>query len=368
MPFLRVSPDLTKGTFDWIQYHHQQHTIGPAMNQLRDHTVIDAGSKSSFSQRERADQDPMPSHAFRAMALLDVRGLTVATARPGTRGRAATPGEQEVSRVALTLMQGESLALVGESGSGMTATALAIAGLLPPTMTVTNGSILFNGQELVGLSRRAQARLLGANIGYLPPDLLGFLDPTRTILSQLATPLRRRLGLDRPAARARTLKALARVGLDNPEVVALSYPGDLSPVVIQRVAVAAALSLDPELLIAAIPAHARPLADLLRLVRALQSKHQFALILVTDDVGVAAECCERIAVLQAGRIIEQGSVDELLESPQHPHTQRMLDARQPYTLSPADLAPGARSGVPEVVALHSVGASAFYHGAGTLAG
>ncbi|MEB0005039.1 hypothetical protein QN357_19140, partial [Cryobacterium sp. RTC2.1] len=91
------------------------------MNQLRDHTVIDAGSKSSFSQRERADQDPMPSHAFRAMALLDVRGLTVATARPGTRDRAATPGEQEVSRVALTLMQGEAVALVGESGSGMTA-------------------------------------------------------------------------------------------------------------------------------------------------------------------------------------------------------------------------------------------------------
>ncbi|MEB0201599.1 ATP-binding cassette domain-containing protein [Cryobacterium sp. 10S3] len=338
------------------------------MNQLRDHTVIDAGSKSSFSQRERADQDPMPSHAFRAMALLDVRGLTVATARPGTRDRAATPGEQEVSRVALTLMQGEAVALVGESGSGMTATALAIAGLLPPTKTVTNGSILFNGQELVGLSRRAQARLLGANIGYLPPDLLGSLDPTRTILSQLATPLRRRLGLDRPAARARTLKALARVGLDSPEVVALSYPGDLSPVVIQRVAVAAALSIDPELLIAAIPAdpaHARPLADLLRLVRALQSKLQFALILVTDDVGVAAECCERIAVLQAGRIVEQSSVHELLESPQHPHTQRMLDARQPYTLSPADLAPGARSGVPEVVALHSVSASAFYHGAGT---
>ncbi|MEC5151114.1 ATP-binding cassette domain-containing protein [Cryobacterium sp. GrIS_2_6] len=249
----------------------------------------------------------------------------------------------------------------------MTATALAIAGLLPSTKAVTNGSILFNGQELVGLNRRAQARLLGANIGYLPPDLLGSLDPTRTILSQLSSPLRRRL--DRPAARKLALKALDRVGLYNPEVVALSYPGDLSPVVVQRVAVAAALSLDPELLIAEIPAgpaHARPLADLLRLVRALQSKHQFALILVTDDLGVAAECCEHIAVLETGRIVEQGSVDELFESPQHPHTQWMLDSRQPYSFSPADLAPGARAGVPHVVALHSVDASAFYHGAGAL--
>ncbi|MDY7542564.1 MULTISPECIES: ATP-binding cassette domain-containing protein [unclassified Cryobacterium] len=277
------------------------------MNHLRDHTVRNAGTKSTTAVRERADQDPVPSHAFRAMALLDVRGLTVGHTRPRTRGRGATPGEPEVSRVALTLMQGESLALVGESGSGMTATALAIAGLLPANKAVTNGSILFNGQELVGLNRRARARLLGANIGYLPPDLLGSLNPSRTILSQLATPLRRRLGLDRPSARARTLKALARVGLDNPEVVALSYPGDLSPIVVQRVAVAAALSLDPELVIAAIPAdpaHARSLVDLLRLVRTLQSEHKFALILVTDDVDVAAECCERIAVLQTGRIIE----------------------------------------------------------------
>ena len=344
------------------------------MNQLRDHTVKDAGTKSTTTERERPDQDPVPSHAFRAMALLDVRGLTVTTGHPGTRGTRGFPGaygQPEVSGVALTLMQGESLALVGETGSGMTATALAIAGLLPTNSTVTNGSILFTGQELVGLTPRAQARLLGANIGYLPPDLLGSLDPTRTILSQLGTPLRRRLGLDRPAARERVLKALARVGLDDPEVVALSYPGDLSPVVVQRVAVAAALSFDPELLIAAIPAdpaHARPLADLLRLVRALQSKHQFALVLVTDDIGVAAECCERIAVLQAGRIVEQGSVSELFESPQHPHTQRMLDARQPYSFGPADLAPGAAGLVPQVVALHTVDASAFYHGAGALAG
>ncbi|MCI4658256.1 ATP-binding cassette domain-containing protein [Cryobacterium zhongshanensis] len=339
------------------------------MNHLRDHTVRDAGTKSATPQCERADQDPVPSHAFRAMALLDARGLTVAATSPSGRGRIVTAAEPEVSAVALTLMQGESLALVGESGSGMTATALAIAGLLPPGKTVTNGSILFNGQELVGLNRRAQARLLGANIGYLPPDLLGSLDPTRTILSQLATPLRRRLGLDRPAARERALKALARVGLDNSDVVALSYPGDLSPVVVQRVAVAAALSFDPELLIATIPAdpaHARPLADLLRLVRALQSKHQFALILVTDDVGIAAECCERIAVLQAGRIVEQGAVDELFASPQHPHTQRMLDARQPYSFGPEHPALGA--GVPLVVALHSIGASAFYPGVDALTG
>jgi ABC-type dipeptide/oligopeptide/nickel transport system ATPase component len=341
------------------------------VNHLRDHTVRDAGTKSITSERERPDQNPMPSHAFRAMALLDVRGLTVTTTRPVPRRSTAQPGENEVFRIALTLMQGESLALVGEPGSGMTATALAIAGLLPSAATVTSGSILFNGQELAGLNRRAQARLHGTNIAYLPPDLAGSLDPTRTILSQLATPLRRRLGLDRPAARARALKALVRVGLDNPEVVALSYPGDLSTVVVQRVALAAALSLNPELLIAAIPAdpaHARPLADLLRLVRALQSKHQFALILVTDDVGIAAECCERIAVLQAGRIVEQGSVDELFASPRHPHTQRMLDARQRYSFSPGDSTPGAGTGVLQVVALHSVDASAFYHGADAIAG
>ncbi|TFB85597.1 ABC transporter ATP-binding protein [Cryobacterium algoricola] len=341
------------------------------MNHLSDHTLRDAGTTSTNAEGERADQDPVPSHAFRAMALLDVRGLTVTTTRQVTPDRTEMPRVTEVSRVALTLMQGESLALVGEAGSGMTATALAIAGLLPLDKTVTNGSILFNGQELVGLKRRAQARLLGANIGYLPPDLLGSLDPTRTILSQLATPLRRRLGLDRPAARERALKALARVGLDNSDVVALSYPGDLSPVVVQRVAVAAALSFDPELLIATIPAdpaHARPLADLLRLVRALQSKHQFALILVTDDVGIAAECCERIAVLQAGRIVEQGAVDELFAYPQHPHTQRMLDARQPYGFGPEDLAARTGADVLEVVALHSMGASAYYHDAGALAG
>ena len=246
----------------------------------------------------------MPSHGFRASSVLDVRGLAVSS-----EGTALTP----VDAITLSVSHGESLGLVGAVTDGAISVALAIAGRLPEGATIVAGSILLDGIELVGLDRPT-ARRLGAGIGYLPADPLSGFDLTRSVRNQLAGALRKRIGVTPDVARRHIVDLLDLVGVVDPAARARHYPQDLDPVVLHRVVLAAVLSGDPALVIAVSPgaglepdawaAHATLLRD-------VWHAKEFALLVASTDFEIVAETCDRVAVLEAGRIVEQGSMVEI---------------------------------------------------------
>ncbi|TFB87214.1 hypothetical protein E3O44_08785 [Cryobacterium algoricola] len=265
-------------------------------------------SAAAAAANDHPDEDPVPSHAFRASSVLDVRGLgissTLATLTP-------------VDAITLSVSHGESLGLVGTVAAGAISVALAIAGRLPEGASVATGSILVEGIELVGLKRRPAARLLGTAIGYLPADPLSGFDRSRSVRNQLAGALRKRIGVTPDVARRHIVDLLDLVGVVDPAARARQYPQDLDPVVLHRVVLAAVLSGDPALVIAVSPgtglepdaraAHAILLRD-------VWHAKEFALLVASTDFEIVAETCDRVAVLEAGRIARHGSVAEILDA------------------------------------------------------
>lgn len=239
-------------------------------------------------------------------------------------------GETAVVRdVSLHVQRGEVLGLVGESGSGKSQTSFAILGLLPPDASVSAARITLDGQSLDLLSESAMQGLRGQKIAYVPQEPMSNLDPSFTVGSQLTKPIRQKLGLSKADAKQRALDLLARVGIPDPERTFTSYPHQLSGGMAQRVLIAGAVSCDPELLIADEPTTAVDVTvqvEVLNLLRDLQQERNMGLLLVTHNLGVIADICDRVAVMHDGRIVEQQTVQDLFANPQHEYTKMLLGA------------------------------------------
>lgn len=255
--------------------------------------------------------------------LLSIRGLAI--------GYPTASGEPKVvvDGISLHIERGEVLGLVGESGSGKTQVALATLGLLPGQARVLAGSIMFDGQELLKAGEKKLTSLRGSRIAYVPQEPMSNLDPTYTIGYQLSIPMVRRLGIDKREARSRALDLLDRVGITDPARTMSSYPHEISGGMAQRVLIAAAMSCDPDLIIADEPTTALDVtvqADILDLLRDLQQERHLSMLLVTHNFGVVADLCDRVAVMQTGRIVESADASTLFERPEHPYTRTLLEA------------------------------------------
>jgi len=277
--------------------------------------------------RRRADllPDPAtPAETASAIGLLEVRDLSVAFPA-GARDRS----QPVVDRVSFTVRAGETLGLVGESGCGKTMSVLSIPGLVPAPGIVSGGSISFDGTELARAPRQALRRIRGSRIGYISQDPMAALDPSFTIGSQLREVIRRHSGCSRREARARCERALGEVGIADPAATGRLFPHQVSGGMAQRVAIARALAGTPELLIADEPTTALDVtvqAEILDLLRELKERRNMALIVVTHDLGVVADACDRVVVMYAGQIVEQGSADQVLATPRHPYTVGLLNS------------------------------------------
>ncbi|MFG1922020.1 ABC transporter ATP-binding protein [Cryptosporangium sp. NPDC048952] len=250
------------------------------------------------------------------MSLLSVRGLSV---RIGASSDA-------VRDVDLDLSPGESLALVGESGSGKTVTASAIAGLLPPGL-VPSGSATLDGVELIGAVPERRRELAGRQIGFIFQEPASALHPILTVGQQIAEALDAHFDYSRTAKRARTAELLELVGLA-PEVATLRI-GQLSGGMRQRVMIAMAISCGPSLLIADEPTTALDVTlqkQVMELIASLQHRLGLALLLITHDLAVVSEVCERVAVMYAGQLVETGPTQVVLSGPGHEYTKALLAA------------------------------------------
>ncbi|MFT4305974.1 MAG: dipeptide/oligopeptide/nickel ABC transporter permease/ATP-binding protein [Microbacterium sp.] len=234
-----------------------------------------------------------------------------------------------VHGVSLDIRQGEVHGLIGESGSGKTQTAFAVLGLLPRGGRVTAGSIRYEGAELADAPERSYKGIRGKRIAYIPQEPMSNLDPSFRIGSQLVEPLRKNLGLSKKDATERSLALLERVGIPNPKRTFDAYPFEVSGGMAQRVLIAGAVSTDPDLIIADEPTTALDVtvqAEVLDLLRDLQSERKMAMLLVTHNFGVVADLCDRVTVMQQGLFVEQGPVRTILTDPAHAYTRSLLDA------------------------------------------
>lgn len=293
---------------------------------LRDILEDSAGKPATRRKRHRTnDTSPAAVHdsGDKRADLLSIRGLAVAYAqRDGS-------DTEVVHRVDLDVRPGEIVGLVGESGSGKTQTAFSILGILPDGGRISRGSVLVTGQEIAGLPERTHRTLRGTTLAYIPQEPVSNLDPAFTIGSQLTEPMRHVLGISRKEAADRAIDLLRMVEIPHPEQVLRRHPHEISGGMAQRVLIAGAMSCDPKLLIADEPTTAldvRVQAEILDLLRRLQQERDLGVLLVTHNLGVVADLCDRVAVMNAGRIVETGTTEQVLQAPQDPYTRTLLGA------------------------------------------
>ena len=235
-----------------------------------------------------------------------------------------------VKGVSFHVEKGETLAVVGESGSGKSVSALSVMQLLPyPQAHHPSGSILFQGEELMGASENRMRQIRGNGIGMIFQEPLTALNPLHVIEKQIGEVLRIHRGLTKETARQRTLELLDLVGIRDPETRLRSYPHELSGGQRQRVMIAMALANEPDLLIADEPTTAVDVtiqAQILKLMKELQDRFGMGILLITHDLGVVEHTADRVAVMQQGELVEEGTVDQVFHAPQHPYTQRLIAA------------------------------------------
>jgi len=264
-----------------------------------------------------------PDHGENDRLLLDIHDLSVSFGRGASEVRA-------VKNVSLTIDRGETVALVGESGSGKSVTALSLIQLLPyPFAHHPGGSVLYRGDELVGAGPSLLRAVRGNEISMIFQEPMTSLNPLHTIDKQIAESLKLHRGLGGTAATERTLELLDLVGIKNAKQRLTAYPHELSGGQRQRVMIAMALANEPELLIADEPTTALDVtiqAQILDLLKDLQSRLDMALLLITHDLGVVRKMADRICVMTEGEIVERGTSQQIFESPQHPYTQHLLAA------------------------------------------
>ncbi len=235
-----------------------------------------------------------------------------------------------VDGVSLSIAPGETLGLVGESGSGKSVTARAIMRLVPtPPGIYAGGRILFEGKDLLTLSEGEMQRMRGGQISMVFQDPMTFLNPVYTAGEQVAEAIRTHQRASRAEAKAQTIELFRTVGIPNAEARFSAYPHELSGGLRQRVMISMALSSRPKLLIADEPTTALDVtiqAQILDLLRNLQQEFGMSILLITHDLGVVAEMCDKVAVMYAGRIVEEASIEPIFDNPGHPYTSGLLDA------------------------------------------
>jgi len=244
-----------------------------------------------------------------------------------------------VAEVSFDLARGEVLGLVGESGSGKSVTGFSILGLIDPPGRIAAGSIALNGEELVGASQERMRALRGRRIAMIFQDPMMTLNPVLSIETQMVEAVRAHERVSRQAARARSIDVLARVGIASAAQRLLQYPHQFSGGMRQRVAIAIALLHSPDLIIADEPTTALDVTvqgQILYEMQKLTRESGTALIWITHDLAVVAGLADRIAVMYAGRIVESGDAEVVLDAPGHPYTRGLLDS------VPAATAPGQR--------------------------
>ncbi|MEV5647300.1 ABC transporter ATP-binding protein [Nocardia sp. NPDC052254] len=233
-----------------------------------------------------------------------------------------------VDGVSFDVGAGESVALVGESGSGKTVSSLAVMGLTGNTGgRMCGGSVEFEGRDLTALPAREWRKLRGSGIGMIFQQPIRSLDPAFTVGDQIAESVRRHLGLDRRAARARAVEMLDMVQVARAAERVREYPHAFSGGMCQRVMIAMVMACNPRLLIADEPTTALDVTvqeTILQLLRDLQAQTGIGLLFITHDLAVVAELCRRVVVMYAGEVIEQGSAEDIFYAPGHPYTAGLL--------------------------------------------
>ena len=246
-----------------------------------------------------------------------------------------TAGESDrsvtlVRDVSLTIAQGETLGLVGESGSGKTVTALSVSGLLPAGLQVVSGSVRFGERELVAANSETLRSIRGSRIGFVFQDPQNSLDPVFTIGDQLIEAIRAHRNLARSEARAVGIDLLSRVGIAKADRRFSDYPHQFSGGMAQRVVMAIALCCDPQLLIADEPTTSLDVtmqAQILELLNSLKEELGLSVLLISHDLGVVAEMADRVAVMYAGQVVEDGLTSEMFLRPRHPYLDALIGAQ-----------------------------------------
>ena len=319
-------------------------------NALRDalEDQVKTKEKRKAAQPKTVSTAPVPDVAAVPATehLLEVRDLRIQYPQPGG-GRTTV-----VDGVSWFVDRDEVLGIVGESGSGKSQSVFAVLGLLPDNAIVANGQIIFDGVSTVDAStsridQSALAALRGRRISYIPQEPMSNLDPSFTIGSQLVRPMTRLLGISKAEGEKRALDLLASVGIKDPRRTYSSYPHQVSGGMAQRVLIAGAISCEPDVIIADEPTSALDVtvqAEVLDVIRDLQTELHQGIILVTHNFGVVADICDRVAVMQNGRIVEQGDVRTILRNPSHEYTQMLLESmlvgKKPLTRLMSDSATG----------------------------
>jgi len=231
--------------------------------------------------------------------------------------------------VTYAVSRGEVVGLVGESGCGKTMTALATIGLLPRRARIASGSIAFDGSELAGASEATLREVRGSRIGYISQDATAALDPVLKVRTQIEETLAAHLDLKGAAARERSVELLRSVRIPEPEARLDSYPHELSGGMRQRVAIAIALSCDPQLVIADEPTTALDVtvqAQVVELIASAARERGTAVLLISHDLGLVSRVTDRTMVMYAGRIVESGPTQQVTEGAEHPYTEALLAA------------------------------------------
>ena len=239
-----------------------------------------------------------------------------------------------VDGVSFGINRGETLGLVGESGCGKSVTALSIMQLIAkPVGKITNGQIIFDNQDLLTLPETGLRKLRGNRISMIFQEPMTSLNPVFTVGDQIMEAVRLHQGLNKRDALDKSIEMLKLVGIPAPEDRVHNFPHQLSGGMRQRVMIAMALSCKPDLLIADEPTTALDVtiqAQIMELMKKLQSELKMGIILITHDLGVVAETCDRVAVMYAGQIVEEASVTEIFSSPRHPYTLGLLNSVPGY--------------------------------------
>jgi len=270
------------------------------------------------------------------MALLDVRNLSV-DARRGQRDA------RIVDDVSFSLGAGEMLGIVGESGSGKSVSVRAVLGLIPmPPLRIAGGTTEFEGHDLLRMSARERRGILGRRISIVFQDPLAALNPLMTVGDQIAEAIQAHGNPSGAEAARRVVELLNAVRIPNAAGRARSYPHELSGGMRQRVLIAIALANDPAVIIADEPTTALDVtiqAQIMRIFRDIRRTRGCAIVLISHDLGLIAENCDRVQVMYAGRVVETGTVSDVLREPRHPYTRGLMDARPDQDLQREQLTP-----------------------------
>lgn len=266
--------------------------------------------------------------------LLEVRELAISFRTPGGIIRV-------VDGISFDIRAGECLALVGESGCGKTVSALSIVGLLSRKQSIVEGSILFNGRELVGLSERELRSVRGGEVGFIFQEPLSALNPVTTVGEQIAEVIAAHRNVSWKQAHREAISYLEQVEIAQPDQRARQYPHQLSGGMRQRAMIAMALAGEPSLIIADEPTTALDVtiqAQVLSLLQRTAQERGASLLLITHDLGVVAETAQQIAVMYAGHIVEEGPAAEVLRSPSNPYTRDLINSIPTFTRRGSSLA------------------------------